>query len=122
MKRGFVIILLLLSACATVEQGRSYEIPVAEWPPVEQPAPLPAPSPNKACLKECSNELQKCNSVHNPQFSVCVDRARADLKNCLGAGGDDAYCRLAYSKTRTICYNSFMAKCDIFFNNCRSEC
>lgn len=137
MKRGLVVLLLLLSACSEIYPGMGQALqkpqpeypqpipqaPVTIEPPIEQPVVIPTlqPTPDKECRKQCDSALQSCRSKSQPQFSVCVDSARTAMKNCLN-GGDDAYCRLEYSKNRTICFNSFMAGCDILFNTCVSRC
>ncbi len=129
MKRGLVVILLLLTACFEIYPGQAMQKPqpapqapvIIEPPIAEQPVPTLQPTPDKECRKQCDSALQSCRSKSQPQFSVCVDQARAAMKNCLN-GGDDAYCRLEYSKSRTICFNSFMAGCDILFNTCAGRC
>jgi hypothetical protein len=136
MKRGFVIILLVLSACIQTEiyPGQAVQKPLPVYPPsqepivvpvVERPTVIPSlqptPTPNKECRKQCDSALQSCRAKSQPQFSVCVDNARTAMKDCLRTG-DDAYCRLEYSKVRTVCFNSLMAGCDILFNTCVSNC
>lgn len=135
MKGGLIVILLLLSACYEIYPGMGQatqkpvypqpipQEPVYTIPVVEQPIVVPTlqPTPNKECRKQCDSALQSCRAKSQPQFSVCVDMARTAMKDCLN-GGDDAYCRFEYSKSRTICFNSLMAGCDILFNTCVSDC
>ncbi len=135
--RVLVVILLLLAACFPIYPGQAMQkpeqpvyyprqipqAPVKIEPPiiVSTPALQPTPTPNKECRKECGSTLQSCRGKSQPPFSACVDKARTAMKNCLAAG-DDSYCRFEYSKSRTICFDSFMAGCDILFNTCVSKC
>jgi hypothetical protein len=129
--RIVVIILLILSACIQTEiyPGQAVQKPQpipqepVYIPVVEQPAVIPTlqPTPDKECRKQCDGALQSCRNKNQPQFGVCVDNARTAMKDCLRTG-DDAYCRLEYSKVRTVCFNSLMAGCDILFNTCVSNC
>jgi len=123
-----VLLFFLLIACAQQKVPRAIELPGPEAYDVQQQVPIvieqpvvTIPTPNKECRKQCDVALQSCRSKSQPPFSVCVDKARTAMKDCLRTG-DDAYCRFEYSKSRTICFNSFMAGCDILFNTCMSKC
>ncbi len=125
MKRGLVIILLLLAACAVKQPGQAVDLPVVESPAeVVQPSATSTVVPvtrNKMCMNGCTIELNKCRYRNKAPFDTCTNYARRDLKLCLNLG-DDAYCRLQYSKSREICFNSYVSKCDILFNSCTSKC
>lgn len=142
VKRGciaIILVILLASLIACEQRGQAvypqYPQPIqrvqSEVPRViitasPQPTHVPSLTPtqlvqNKECRTQCNGILQTCRSKSQSPFSKCVDLARTEMKNCLTVG-DDAYCRLEYSKSRTICFNSFMAGCDILFNTCVSKC
>jgi hypothetical protein len=142
VKRGYVaiiLVILLASLIACEQRGQAVypqypqpiqrvqsEVPRVIIPASLQPTHIPSVTPtqpvqNKECRAQCNSVLQICRSKSQPPFSKCVDSARTEMKNCLTVG-DDSYCRLEYSKIRTICFNSFMAGCDILFNTCAAKC
>ncbi len=126
MKRGLLLLFLMLAACAQREPGKAIELPESYvqqpiLPVEEKETVMPSPTPDKECLFECGKSLQLCRRLNQPQYSECVDVARGTLKNCLTTG-DDAYCRFAYSKSREQCFTVYMAGCDILLNSCASKC